>query len=188
MHNSGTKKNIVIVIIVLVLLALGIGLYLNWSKKQGIKSATNQNGRAASQSRIKATPSQPTQPKLPTVNTSQQGGVVDQQGKTTGPTPPTSWWTSSSSGAITLQQPYPNETIQSGITLSGTAKVSSVDFILTDSSVGQIAQGTLNVVNGKFSGIINFTPHAKTGTLQIYSPNPSNGAEENVININVNYN
>jgi hypothetical protein len=101
--------------------------------------------------------------------------------------PPSSQWTSSSSGDITLQQPVANSVIQSGSTISGTANVSTVQYILSDSTVGLIDQGTLNVDNGKFSGILQFKSHSTTGTLEVYYPNPSNGAEDDVITIGVNY-
>lgn len=111
-------------------------------------------------------------------------------GSTTQPSssiPPSSEWTSSSSGNITLQQPSANSVVKSGDAISGTAKVSSVQYILSDSSVGLIDQGTLGVDNGKFSGILQFKAQSSTGTLEVYYPNPSNGAEDDVITIGVSY-
>jgi hypothetical protein len=63
-----------------------------------------------------------------------------------------------------------------------------VQFILTDNSVGLIAQGTLTVVNGKFSGMLQFTPHSNSGKLELYYPNAANGAEEDIIEIDVSFN
>ncbi|MGH7195069.1 MAG: hypothetical protein ACREJM_16270, partial [Candidatus Saccharimonadales bacterium] len=92
------------------------------------------------------------------------------------------------SGNITLQLPSPNSTIKTGDSITGLAKVSTVQFILTDNSVGMIAQGNLKVVNGKFSGTLQFTPHSSSGKLEVYYPNPTNGAEQDIVEINVNFN
>jgi cytoskeletal protein RodZ len=120
-------------------------------------------------------------------NSSNQGGTTTQNSQATNKLPPSSEWTSSSNGDITLQQPIATAIISPGDTISGLANVSTVQFILTDNSVGLIDQGTLNVANGEFSGTLQFTPHSSTGTLQVYYPNPSNGAEEDIVNINVNF-
>ena len=122
-----------------------------------------------------------------TSNKPNNGGVTDNKGQTSGTAPSQSKWTSSNSGNITLQQPYPGQTVKSGSVLSGTAKVSSVQFILVDNSVGQIAKGNLSVVNGKFSGVMNFTAHSKNGKLEVYYPDPNTGAEKDIINIDVNF-
>lgn len=188
-RHSRMNKTIIIVSVILLILVVG-ALYHNSSHNKAVKESLSNS---QTKTIVKGTPSKPTQhTSVPSSSNSSstQGSVTNQAGQTTTSTPPSSQWTTSSSGAITLQQPYPNETIQSGVALGGTANstVSTVDFILTDSAVGQIAQGSLNVVNGKFSGILNFTNHSTKGTLQVYSPNPTNGAEENIINIDVNYN
>jgi hypothetical protein len=138
--------------------------------------------------KIKASTSTPQSPTVASNTSSNPGGVVDKNGQTTGSLPPSSDWVSSASGAITLQQPSPNTTVQDGDTISGTASVSNVSFILTDNSVGLIDQGNLNVVNGKFSGLMEFQAHSSSGKLQLYYPNPSNGAETDIIEIDVNFN
>lgn len=103
-------------------------------------------------------------------------------------TPPSSSdWISSSNGSITLEEPVANSTVHSGDTISGTATVSKVEYILTDTKLGLIAKSDLNVVNGTFSGTLKFIPHSSNGSLQIYYPNPTNGAEEDLINVNVNF-
>lgn len=115
------------------------------------------------------------------------GGVIDSRGQVHGQTPPQNQWTTSSTGNITLQQPTSGSSMHSGDTISGLAKVSTVQFILKDNAVGLISQGTLNVENGKFSGIVTFKAHSPTGQLEVYYPNPATGAEEDIIDINVQF-
>ncbi len=180
--HSGTKK-LFVGLLVILLVVLGALLYLHNHKK-----SPNLAANQSSQTPVKGTTSKPTPHQAATNNgVSNQGGVIDHNGKTSSTLPPASLWVSSTSGAITLQQPSPNTVVHPGDSLSGLAKVSSVQFILKDDSVGLIAQGNLAVVNGKFSGTLQFTPHAKTGKLEVYYPNSTNGAEEDIIEINVSF-
>ncbi len=138
--------------------------------------------------KVQGTKSTPTTPQLPTNTTVNNTGGVTNQNVKTSTLPPSSDWVSSSDGDITLQEPSSGTVFESGDTIAGLAKVSNVQFILTDDTVGLIAQGNLNVTNGKFSGTIQFTPHSSSGKLEVYYPNPSNGAEEDIIDIDVNFN
>jgi hypothetical protein len=167
----------------LVVLAVAAGLYLYAHKKPDPNLATG-NKQAVTGATSKPTPHQLT---ATTNGTTQSGGIVDRNGKTSGSLPPASQWVSSASGNITLQQPSPNAVLKSGDTLSGLAKVNSVQFILKDDSVGLIARGNLNVTDGKFAGVLQFTPHSNSGTLEVYYPNPNNGAEEDIVEINVGF-
>lgn len=184
-RQKGNKKRTIIkslsaILVIAIVAALGVVAYRHFHDRKAAKPQIVVQGAKSQPGQYQSTPS--------STNSSQQGGATDENGKTTGTLPPSSEWASSSSGDITLQQPINNSVLASGDTISGTAKVSTVQFILTDNSVGQIAQGTLSVVNGKFSGTLQFTPHATSGKLQVYYPNPSNGAEEDIININVDFN
>lgn len=134
------------------------------------------------------TPSKPTPHQtVPSPALPQGGGVVDNQGQAPTSLPDQSLWLTSASGNITLQQPYNNDILSSGAPISGLAKVNDVQFILTDNRVGLIAQGNLTVVNGRFSGTLKFTAHSQHGKLEVYSPNPQTGAEENIISAQVNF-
>jgi len=180
--RSGAEK----LLLGLLVIVVAVGTVLLWVRHHDKKNL-NLAANNSSQTPVKGATSKPTPHQATTTNNpTGQGGVVDKNGQTSGSLPPSSQWVSSTSGNITLQQPSPNTTVKSGDTLSGLAKVSSVQFILTDSSVGLIAQGNLSVVNGKFSGTLQFTPHAGSGKLEVYYPNPANGAEEDIITIDVN--
>jgi hypothetical protein len=177
-HTANKRLWIALAVLCVVALAAGAWYWRQHSKESEQPVVQNVTG----------TPSQPTEHQIPTNSPTGQGGVTDNNGQVTGSLPPASQWKSSTSGKITLQQPTAGSTVSSGATLSGLAQVDTVQFILKDNAVGQIAQGTLNVVNGKFSGTLQFTPHAKTGELELYYPNPNNGAEEDIVNIDVNFN
>lgn len=174
-----TKKTLLTGLVLLVI----VGLTVHWLPN---RSSTISNHNPVQGTTSVTTPHQT----APSVNngTTGQGGVIDQNGQTSGSLPPSSDWTSSSSGNITLQQPTARQTIESGDTLGGLATVDTVQFILKDDSVGVIAQGSLSVVDGKFSGTLKFTPHAHTGQLEVFHPDPTTGAEKDIINIDVKYN
>lgn len=180
-HNG---MKLLLGLFVLVLVAGGAILYVRHHDKKSANLAVGHGSNAT----VKATPSTPTQHKQSAENNTGQGGIIDQKGQTGSSLPPSSEWAASASGNIVLQQPVANSVVKSGDTLSGTAKVGSIRFILKDDSVGLIADGSLSVVNGKFSGKLEFTPHSKKGSLEVYYPNPKNGAEEDIVHINVNYN
>ena len=171
MHIKRFGKKLIIFILVLVVI-LGVYLY----------HAHNNNTVTS-----KKNDSSKTSPSTKAINVpTPKSGVIDNNGNTTGSIPPASEWFASSNGNITLQQPVSNSTIQSGVTISGLANVDQIGYVLTDSSVGLISQGTLSVVGGKFSGNLTFVAHSNTGTLQVFYPNPVNGAEEDLIDININ--
>lgn len=116
-----------------------------------------------------------------------QGGAVDQNGSTVSNNEPSdpSQWTASSSGVITLQQPSANAILKSGDTVSGTSQTTTVQFRLVDDTAGVLAQGSLSVVNGKFSGILQFKAYGTSGALKIYSIDSSSGAEINHADIKI---
>jgi hypothetical protein len=113
------------------------------------------------------------------------GGGTDTNGQSQASTSPDQWITAKS-GLITVQQPTVNAIVRNGDILSGTAKVGTINFRLIDNSVGVISTGSLNVVNGKFSGKLGFTPHSTTGRLDVFSTEPD-GTEINEIQIAVRF-
>ncbi len=124
--------------------------------------------------------------KTPTSNTGNViSGGTDTNGNATSTTN-SSQWVVAASGNITVKQPVANATLQPGGVLSGSAKVSQVNFRLIDNSVGVVSEGTLSVVNGNFSGNLNFTPHSSSGRLDVFSTN-AQGVELNEVQISVDF-
>jgi hypothetical protein len=178
-----TRRTAVIVVIVL-LVATGGGVYW-WHHKpaaQVVTKAGNFSGTStpANSSNTPAPKKQPTDNAGRTVS-----GGTDTNGQTSANTN-SSQWITSKSGDITVEQPIADATLQSGATLSGTAKISTVHFRLIDNAVGVISEGTLNVVNGKFSGSLNFTSHSSTGQLDVFSTD-ADGVEINEIQIAIKF-
>jgi hypothetical protein len=136
---------------------------------------------------VTGTPSRPTVHNPNTTNSEPDSVVNNKPASQTSSLPPASQWSTSTNGDITLQEPVNGGTISSGSIISGLANVGSVQFILVDNSVGLIDQGTLTVTDGKFSGALEFTSHSSSGKLSVYYPNPSNGKEEDIISIDVNF-
>lgn len=113
-----------------------------------------------------------------------QGGARDNSGDVSS-VPPSSQWTTSSSGNITLYSPAAGGSLKNGSEISGSAKVGTIRYRLIDDKTGQLAQGSLSVVNGKFSGSLQFRPDSSSGKLDIFSYTASY-AEINRIEIKVN--
>lgn len=118
-------------------------------------------------------------------NGTNTGSINSTNGQASTTTSPSQWVTSKS-GVITVKQPTANATLTSGSQLVGTAQANQIHFRLIDNQTGVIAQGVLNVVNGKFSGNLNFTNQSSTGQLDVFTTTPQL-VEENEIQIGVNF-
>lgn len=119
-------------------------------------------------------------------NSNNSGYATDTGGQTPSTTN-NSQWITSQSGVITVKQPVADATLSNGATLAGkTTSTGPIHFILLDNSVGQIATGMLNVVNGNFSGQLTFQAHSTSGQLDVFTTAP-NGREQNLIEIGINF-
>jgi hypothetical protein len=187
--SNRSHKTPMVISMIVVLVAIAGGFYLFWHKNNP-ENLINDTGATTVRGSTSTPITKPVQPQASSTSpeNGQIGGSTDNSGKTTDTLPNPTSWVSSNNGDITLQEPSPNGTLESGDSIVGTAKVSAVQFILSDNAVGLIAQGSLKVVNGKFSGALNFTTHSTSGVLQVYYPNPNNGAEEDIIEVNVSFN
>lgn len=175
------KRPILAATSVAVAIGLGVGIAMalnngNNSDSQNISSPTTNTGNSANNKK-----SQPS--RNGSSSTLVQGGAIDTKG-TGVPSSTTTPTATSSSGLISLYTPSSSSTLRSGDVISGTAKVNPVHYRLVDDEVGVIAQGSLTVVNRKFSGTIHFLPHASSGQLDLFSYN-SDGVEVNSIRINL---
>jgi cytoskeletal protein RodZ len=191
MYSTNNKKNKRfakkwIVLLVVAVLLIGGGVYWRLRIYKPASEVITTAGNLSQGATPNVSVNSPSQKKQPTSNTGRTiGGGIDTKGQTGTTTNPSQWITSKS-GTITVEQPIANATVHSGSYLVGTAKVGTVSFRLSDDSVGEIAEGTLQVVNGKFSGKLGFTPHASAGELDVFSTN-SRGVEFNEIQIAVRF-
>jgi cytoskeletal protein RodZ len=122
-------------------------------------------------------------------SSSQQGGAVDMSGTSADAAVETNQaqWIVSASGVITLQQPLTNGVVRPGDAIRGLSSTEVVQYRVEDDAVGVIAQGSLNVVDGQFYGILQFQAHSATGTLDTFTFDPTSGAEINHADINIKF-
>lgn len=118
------------------------------------------------------------------ISAGSQSSATDTGGQVATTSP--SSWTNSSSGQITLKSPASRAKLQTGFDLSGSSQTSQVQYRLLDDKVGVISMGSLNVMNGNFSGKVSFKTTDTSGRLDVFSYD-NNGAEINEIQIPVSY-
>jgi hypothetical protein len=182
--QPSTKKYRIIYVVILFLVVLCGSLgYLYWKNQQ-----TNVSDNTETTSRQPSAQSTFTGAgKKEIVQSNSNEGVVTDTGGTISTLPPSSDWSSSTSGVITVYSPAKNSLLSSGQTLSGKSSAGRVSFRLMDSISGVIAQGSISVVNDKFSGTFSFATSAKDGRLDLFTTD-SNGVESNGVEIPVRFN
>lgn len=169
------KKKIIILILFLAGLVMLIFTFRN-------KSSFNIATKIAPITATKSTPIAP----------SQQTRRINSVGTNTNNNapvsiPPSSEWASSSNGLVTLESPVHNTSIKSGDFIIGKTSRSTIYYLLIDNNVGVISRGNLPINNGQFIGQIFFTNNSSQGKLQVFYPNASNGSEQDIVEINVNF-
>lgn len=112
------------------------------------------------------------------------GGIRDNEGNLSDVD--TSSSISSESGEITLYTPKGNSKVASGEKVAGESKLSVVSYRIIDNVSGVISTGQLKVVNGKFSGTLEFTTTATEGRLDLFGTKPD-GAEYSIIEVPVRF-
>lgn len=90
----------------------------------------------------------------------------------------------SESGNISVYEPQQNQVLKSGGRLYGTSKLDTIWYRLIDDKIGVVAQGSLAVTNGKFSGTFNFTSDGTEGRLDIFNMT-EDGLETDNIEVNI---
>ena len=124
-------------------------------------------------------------PRSTDVNVKLEGTVNDQKGLVP-EVPPEASWTKSSSGKLVVYTPSASTLLRDGDTLSGGAADERVYFRLIDNLHGIIAQGSLAVVNQKYSGNFDFATNASEGQLDVFTQS-YDGTEANNISIPVRF-
>ncbi|HUB93402.1 MAG TPA: Gmad2 immunoglobulin-like domain-containing protein [Verrucomicrobiae bacterium] len=190
--NHTVFKPLVITLAILVIGGLGFWGYrlISGPKKPQTRAVVTVGKPVTPPPKSSPSPSTPSTNGQPsetnqTKPNSNPSGATD-NGGTDIPNTPSSQWTTSATGYITVKSPVANSTIQDGVTLAGSAKVSQVSWRLIDNDVGVIAQGQLSVVSGNFSGTLHFKSQGTGGRLDVYSTN-SQGVEYNEVQINVSF-
>jgi hypothetical protein len=94
---------------------------------------------------------------------------------------------SSDSGKITLSSPYDSSVLANGSIINGVSSLARVNYRIIDDVSGVIATGSLEVVDGKFSGRIQFETSANKGRLDIFGLN-DDLTEHSNIEVSVSFN
>lgn len=113
-----------------------------------------------------------------------EGGIIDSNGT---PSTTTSHPRSSETNEITIYLPLDDSSVSSGQEISGTSKLSTINYRIIDNKTGVIGSGALKVVDGKFSGKLSFITRATEGRIDIFASRPD-GVEYSNIEIPVRFN
>lgn len=111
------------------------------------------------------------------------GSISDNAGT---PSSNTSSPITSVTGEITLYLPIKNALVKSGQEVAGDSSLSAISYRIIDNTHGVIATGSLSVVNGKFSGNMNFDTDATEGRLDIFGTR-SDGVEFSSIEVPIRF-
>ena len=102
---------------------------------------------------------------------------------------PSSSYVTSKDNNITLYDIQNNLKLPNNFTLNGSTNYSRLNYYVYDSITGLIGQGTIRVIDGKFSDIIRYNSISKSnGILEIYYSNPLNGSIESMVTVDVEIN
>lgn len=191
-HVSRTlnaKKIIVIIAIVLavLLLLVFIKIQSNHPKTSNPQSNPSSNAQTTSKQPSAQSDFSSGSPRKEATQSNLNEGTVTDNNGVIPDTPPESSWTKSPDGAsIMVYTPAQNQVLSSGQVISGSATVNRVNFRLIDNLSGVIAQGSIDVINGKFSGTFNFSTTASEGRVDVFTAN-TEGVESNNIAIPVRF-
>ena len=178
--KNSSRKTPIVVIAILVIVAVVAGIYIskrNDKNAESIDTAAKTTSTAASaqenyNSGSDRTPS--------TTNSNDGAATVTDTNGNQATSADKSQWTVSKSGEITVYSPIKDQILSNGATLSGASSLPVIYYRIIDNISGMITQGQLNVVNGKYSGTVNFTTKATEGRLDIYGADDSGKEFSNV--------
>lgn len=183
------KKIIILAVAIVLVAAASVAFVLYRRSKQEaatkqITTAGNPVVETTPDTSDKAAGDDPEKSPSITNSASNQSGATDTNGQAQPNSNDPSQWIVAKSGNITVKQPLTNATLKPGGSLIGSAKVGEVYYRLIDNKVGVVAQGTLSVNSGNFSGNLQFQTSATDGRLDVYSLG-IDGSEINEIQIAV---
>lgn len=178
------KNKKILALLLPVLIIGGVLLYVRVTKDepQSVDTATTTSKLKTAQAAFGQGEKRPTGS-----GTGNQGGAIDQKGIPPSESSSTGSPVSSESGAITLTQPTDGNSLTDGSIIYGSSSLSSVQYRLVDSETGVLAQGSLTVVDGKFSGKLQFKPQSSFGKLSLFSFDTSTGAEVNRLTVKIKF-
>lgn len=124
--------------------------------------------------------------KEPAQSSLNEGAITDTKGTATAQTPENMWSRSPDNKSITVYAPTQNQVLEDGQILSGASTADVINFRLIDDVSGVIAQGSLDVIDGRFSGVFRFQTSGSGGRVDVFTTD-TDGAEKNNIYIPVRF-
>lgn len=179
------KPKLLAITAVIVVVCIGAGLYWYVQNKNPADSA-NDTATTTSKQESAQNDFTGAGKKDEYVVTPVDEGVVTDSSGVIGTVPAASQWSQSSSGDIIVYSPTKNGVLTSGSSLMGEAKSNQVSFRLIDNVRGVIAQGKISVINGKYSGLFDFTTTATEGRVDVFTAT-ADGIEQNIVEIPVRF-
>lgn len=186
------KKRGTIVIIIGLIVITCSGILLAWRYGLFHRSTSNPVGSTLEKHTTSTEPSAQSdfnngQPrKEATQSRLNEGSISDNSGVITSTPPESAWMKSSDGQSVVVYSPSQNQILKSGSQLTGTSLQKKVSFRLIDDIQGVVAQGTLDVVDGKFSGIFNFSTEGSQGQVDVFTTNLE-GVEQNNVSVPVRF-
>ncbi len=174
-----TRQNTIITItaVAIVLIGAGLAYYVAQQDDASVARTTSKSPTAQDDY------SDGAERESSSSNGGSQGGAADTRGADA---PVTQIGITSESGLITVTEPTKDGLLKNDSIIGGAAKsgIDKVQYRLIDGQVGVLAQGSLSVVDGAFSGKLQFTPRSDSGRLDIFSFDQT-GSEVNSVEISV---
>jgi hypothetical protein len=113
-------------------------------------------------------------------------GIVNDQKGNIETIPQEAEWSRSSDDNLIVYSPARDSLLKNGQVLAGTSKAERIYFRLIDNINGTIAQGSVAVVNGRYSGSFTFTTDATSGQVDVFNQ-AYDGTESNNVSIPVRF-
>lgn len=180
-RNKHRKIKVLLPIVaVVIILCVGFLIYKMASSNEETTTPTTSNLPTAQSDYNSRTKPEPSNVNTPEGTAADNGGEIVNVS-------PENQWTTSKSGLLTLYQPTKAAKLTPGATISGKTEVQQVSYRLVDNSVGVIAQGSLKVVGGNFSGSLQFSARGNGGTLEVFTVDPTTDREINGVTIDVQF-
>lgn len=173
MVNPKNRK-VIIPIILVIVAGLSFIVYQSNDNTESVKTIHTQNTDTDTTSDIESAQSDFSgAEEREAGNTQLENQGTGQISDTGGvPSSDTSNSTTSKTGEITVYLPKKDSVVSVNQEISGKSTLPSVSYRIIDNISGVIAAGELKVVNGNFSGKLNFSTPSSQGRIDIFGTKP----------------
>lgn len=179
--SNNTKRNTLIVAMAIVILGGGLAALERFGVTNFVSDKSSPYNSEA-----KTTSTAPTaqedfnggDPRDASSGNRNEGTIQDTGGNAS--TTPQNQWSVSADQRVTVYTPAKNMLLKKDDPITGASSLGRVSFRLIDDVSGVIAEGSLSVVNGKYSGSFDFSTTGTSGRLDVFSVNAEGVESSNV--------